>query len=634
MGDSVTDTATGYRIVSPELTVKAMRDSGYKNTAYALAELIDNSIDAEASLVEVFGCEMPTQDASHVRPRIDTIAVLDNGKGMDADTLRRALKFGDGRRGDRRRIGRFGMGLPNSSMSQCRKVEVWSWTNGAGNALYTYLALDEINKGLDDVPEPVHRRVPDEWQQLSEGLGETGSLVVWTELDRVQWYGAAATLRNTEELIGRVYRHYLNPDPDDPEAPTVDIRLVPVREGVVLDGVRYVQPNDPLYLMKSTCTREPFADKPMFMPFKMGNEQQPGAAHVSVPYKGQTHKVKIKASIARPEARRPDVDGHPWPANANPNVDAGRLPWGKHAKRNIGVSLVRQGRELDLDTSWAIGYDPVERWWGIEIDFPPELDDAFGVTNNKQNATHFSALANFDWESEAEADETFKAFKDRLAERGDPRLPLLELALYLQTKLLPAMRRQLKQQTVGARKKQKRHEDEATSKANDAINRRREEGHLGKTDQLDQQTQPEDKRKQQVDTLTGRHHIDKETAESLVDEDLAKGLRARWISSYQDSHAFFSIDLMAGMLQVIFNSKHPLHGELVAVLEDVPEGADTDDLRQRLTRAANTFKLLLFSWARMEDEIPSEKQREKIADARQDWGRYARDFIAGEDDDE
>ena len=34
-------------IIPPELAVKAMRDSGYKNTAYALAELIDNSVQAQ-----------------------------------------------------------------------------------------------------------------------------------------------------------------------------------------------------------------------------------------------------------------------------------------------------------------------------------------------------------------------------------------------------------------------------------------------------------------------------------------------------------------------------------------------------------------------------------------------------------
>ncbi|ACU34559.1 hypothetical protein Amir_0595 [Actinosynnema mirum DSM 43827] len=628
MGARVTSDDSNYRIVTPALTVKAMRDSGYKNTAYALAELIDNSIDAGATLVEVFACESPVQVSSRTRQRVETIAVLDNGKGMDSETLRRALKYGDGLGDDRKRIGRFGMGLPNSSMSQCTRVEVWSWTNGPGNALYTYLDLAEINDGRDAVPDPIHVQggVPEYWRDLSDGLlSDTGTLVVWRNLDRVNWYGAAATLKNTSELIGRVYRHFLHED-------KVDIRMAPVRDGEVVAGAYYAAPNDPLYLMKSTCAPTPFDDKPMFEPFNMGNENEPGVTYFPITVEGIEHKVKVRAAIARPEARRPDVADHPWPAGASPNKDAGNHPWGKHAGRNIGISLVRQGRELDLDSSWAIGYDPVERWWGVEVEFPPALDEIFGVTNNKQTATIFSSLAHFDWQAEAEADETFKAFKDRLAELGDPRLQLFDLALYLETKLLRTMRRQLKQQTVGRRKSKKRHDDEVTSKATDAVKRRRDEGHTGKTDQLEDGVTNQDKRQEQVDALTQRHHLDEDTAQSMVDEALEKDWRVRWISSYQDTHAFFSIDLMAGMLQVIFNNSHPLHDQLLAVLEEVPEDATDSDLKYRLRRAADTFKLLLFSWARMEDEIPNDRQREKIADARRDWGRYARDFIDGEAD--
>ncbi|MEU9091735.1 ATP-binding protein [Streptomyces sp. NPDC048428] len=623
----MTSEGNNYRIVSPSLTVKAMRDSGYKNTAYALAELIDNSIDAKAKLVEVFACESPVQVAARTSHRVETIAVLDNGTGMDAEALRRALKFGDGRGDDRKRIGRFGMGLPNSSMSQCTKIEVWSWTNGPGNAMYSYLDLEEINKGRDDVPAPEFDPLPEYWRNLSLGLGSTGTLVKWTNLDRVNWHGAAATLRNTSDIIGRAYRHYL-------DAGTVDIRMAPVRDGAVIDGEYYAAPNDPLYLMASTSTPKPFDEQPMFEPFNMGTEDQPGVAHFPIVVDGKQHVVKVRASIARPEARRPDIEGKPWPESAKATKDGGSQLWGKHARHNIGISLIRHGRELDLDSSWAIGYDPVERWWGIEIDFPPALDDVFGVTNNKQTATIFSSLAHFDWKSEAEADETFKAFKDRLADLGDPRLRLIDLALYLETKLLPAIRRQLRQQTVGNRKTKKRHDDAVNAKATDAVKRRSEDGHTGKTDDLAEGATPEHKRQEQFDALIQRHHLDEDTAQSLVDEALENDWRVRWISSYQDSHAFFSVDLMAGMLQVIFNERHPLHAHLLAVLEEVPEDATPDELRHRLDRAADTFKLLLFSWARMEDEIPSDRQREKIADARQDWGRYARDFIDGEDDGE
>jgi hypothetical protein len=46
------------------------------------------------------------------------LSVLDNGCGMDPTTLRQALRFGGSSRfNDRSGLGRFGIGLPNSSLS-------------------------------------------------------------------------------------------------------------------------------------------------------------------------------------------------------------------------------------------------------------------------------------------------------------------------------------------------------------------------------------------------------------------------------------------------------------------------------------------------------------------------------------
>ena len=44
---------TDPQIIPSRLAITAMRDSGYKNTAYALAELIDNAQQAGASRIEV-----------------------------------------------------------------------------------------------------------------------------------------------------------------------------------------------------------------------------------------------------------------------------------------------------------------------------------------------------------------------------------------------------------------------------------------------------------------------------------------------------------------------------------------------------------------------------------------------------
>ena len=42
-----------HDIVPAHLAIQAMRDNGYKNTAYAIAELIDNSIDGAGIIVQL-----------------------------------------------------------------------------------------------------------------------------------------------------------------------------------------------------------------------------------------------------------------------------------------------------------------------------------------------------------------------------------------------------------------------------------------------------------------------------------------------------------------------------------------------------------------------------------------------------
>ena len=80
---------------------------------------------------------------------------------------------------------------------------------------------------------------------------------------------------------------------------------------------------------------------------------------------GVKNDVTVRMSWARPETV--------------PNAgDRGSQPYGKHANKNTGVSIVREGRELDLDRGWTISYEPTERWWGIEVNFPSALDEIFG----------------------------------------------------------------------------------------------------------------------------------------------------------------------------------------------------------------------------------------------------------------
>ena len=443
-------------IMPAEYAVTALRDSGYKNTAYALAELIDNSQQAGAAYIEVL-CVQTRELISHrERSRLSKVAVLDDGSGMNAATLYMALQFGRGTYlDDRSGIGRFGIGLPNASISQARRVEVWSWQNGPDNALFTYIDVDEIKSAQQTkIPKPISQALPLEWRDMSEQISKSGTLVVWSKLDphRLTWKTAKATLANTERLVGRIYRRFILDD-------SIAIRLYAREESGEIVYDKYAAFDDPLYLNPSPLVPEPFDERPMFE-HVLDDEHK-------IAFNGSIHKVNVRYSIARQET----ID----------LVDSamkhrGQMPYGKHAGGNIGVSLLRAGRELMLDTGWCIGYDPRERWWGAEVEFPPALDEVFGVTNNKQGATHFAELATMDDKQLAEDDEEFRDVVNRLQEEGDPRGYLLPLQDSIK-RTLGQIRTKIGDQGSNRRKsRENRHEpDDVTGTVNDGWNQRSKE---------------------------------------------------------------------------------------------------------------------------------------------------------------
>ena len=109
--------------------IEKQRSSGYKSTVYALAEIVDNSIDAKAKKIDVHFCEKTILGHARAeRKRLHEIIVTDDGCGMTPSQLNSCLVFAEGSGSESGRIGTFGMGLPNSSISVCRKVEVYSRT--------------------------------------------------------------------------------------------------------------------------------------------------------------------------------------------------------------------------------------------------------------------------------------------------------------------------------------------------------------------------------------------------------------------------------------------------------------------------------------------------------------------------
>ena len=595
---------TDHPLVPTELAVKAMRDSGYRNTAYAVAELIDNAIQAGATSVELLCCEREVLVTQRTRRNIHQVAVLDNGSGMSMPVLNAALQFGNGEHlNDREGIGRFGMGLPSSSISQCRKVEVWTWQNGPDSALYSYIDLDDVDAGRQTtVPLPEIRPISSPWLEVGSSFGASGTLVVWSQLDRCMWKTAQAIIDNSQMLIGRMYRRFI-------KSGNVSIRMASFDE----DHPRrtsetYAKTNDPLYLIVPSSTPAPYDEEPMF-------RQDGDAWEITekVDFEGAIHEVTTRFTLAKEEVR------------SNPN-DAGRTPHGKHAKQNVGVSLIRAGRELELETSFVNMYDTRERWWGIEVEFPPSLDEVFGVTNNKQSARNFTDVAKtidslLDDEGESPA-----AVRQGLRANEDPREPLLEIANRIRMRLVQ-LRKIIEQQGKGNRQTRKRHtETSAEEVATSTTRRRQQEGHEGVSDSAEQM--PLSQREQEVATALAEGGYAENDAQLLAARAVGNDIKYLFAEQELEGRMFFTVSPIAGEVVIKLNMRHPAYKNLVEVLEEDPDEELTqEEAIARLRRAYDGLKLLLIAWSRFEEEILNDNRRAEIQDIRTDWGRYAWEYL-------
>ncbi|MGI6035981.1 MAG: ATP-binding protein [Limnochordia bacterium] len=590
--------------VPARLAIEAMRDNGYKNTAYAVAELIDNSIQAEAKCVHLLCAEAEERGLSRRVKRIREIAVLDNGTGMSASVLKTALQFGNGTRLDktnRTGIGRFGMGLPASSVSQCQRVEVWSWQNGVENALYTYLDVVEVKNGQDTVPEPEHKAIPRLWKDTGVAFGSSGTLVVWKRLDRMLWAKARTLIDNSELLIGRIYRKFLSQGKVE-----LHMKAFDIGNPKHFTISRLALPNDPLYLMSKTSCPEPFTNTPMFSLF--------GEPKIyTIEFDGRRHQVCVTYSYAKDEARAED--------------NAGSTPYGKHAAKNVGISIVRADRELDIDMSLVNSYDPRERWWGVEISFPPSLDELMGVTNNKQSARHLSSVLSM---VDNEIDEMLKSGKTlhqyigEMEDEEDPRAPLIRLANDIRNNLR-VIRQLIEQQRKGTRSPKKRYEDVGPERtATRLTDERKRMGYLGSSD--DDEKKPLEERTSAIAEELVVYGIDETTAQHLAANTISNNLKYLFIERPVETDAFFTVRPRGGAINIVLNTRHPAYDNLVEVISNDTTDCGPEELSQRLSKASRGLKLLLMAWARFEDEVIAER-KELAEEFRADWGRVAKYFL-------
>lgn len=179
--------------------MESLRDIGYDLPA-AVADLVDNSLDARAEHVQV--------DVEHDRDG-GWIRVADDGRGMTERELDEAMRYGSARHYTGGDLGHFGLGLKTASLSQCRRLTVATRSTVKGPMRIRRWDLDHVARtDAWSLERPTARECRD---ALVEPLvGSTGTVVLWEKLDRViggRRPGGEAAARRLEQVAGELREH-------------------------------------------------------------------------------------------------------------------------------------------------------------------------------------------------------------------------------------------------------------------------------------------------------------------------------------------------------------------------------------------------------------------------------------------
>lgn len=352
-------------LVQVDTALMSLRSSNF-DTPAAVGEPVDNALQAGANNIKIrlIEGERTVGKKQKPTPVVEQIAFSDDGSGMDHNVVKRALVLGFSTRyNSRQGMGRFGVGATLAGISQAKRLEMYSRNTASSEFLYSYIDLDEITNGdLKYMPEPRPAKIPQSFADMAPA--GTGTLVVWSKCDRLT-QGEDGTVNDLktvrEELLhwlSRTYRHFIDGG--------VRIQL----------NDTLIEPHDPLYVMTI----------PRFATDEKAEVLLDDQFDWDVPSDPTRHStVKIRMTLL-PEAWRLKRG---W---GNPDRTQTRE---RRIHENEGISILRAKREIFygiLPRFYPSAVEEIDRWFGIEIAFDPELDECFRVKNVKKGAEPVEGL--------------------------------------------------------------------------------------------------------------------------------------------------------------------------------------------------------------------------------------------------
>lgn len=219
--------------------VESLRYLGYGNYE-AIADLVDNAIDAEARHISIRVQQRNNQPQ---------ISIADRGTGMTKDVLDQAMRLGSQTTRDLNSdLGRFGMGLVTASLSVAKKCHVITRSEeGCWSSAWDVdevVAQNAFVKHLDTATS-------EEIELLSAEIGgeSTGTLVILTKCDNLSNRNTSAFASILKHHIGRIHRYFIEAGREFRINDEVIAAIDPLQLGdpateVVIDDVFPVSVND------------------------------------------------------------------------------------------------------------------------------------------------------------------------------------------------------------------------------------------------------------------------------------------------------------------------------------------------------------------------------------------------------
>lgn len=346
----------GSGLVDEKMLAESMRSVRYKDEAHAAGDIIDNAIEAGASQIHVV---FRTEGNA-----VKEIAFIDDASGIDSSFLPHATKWGgssnDGRRNT---FGRFGFGLPSASVNRGRKFDVISRVDSAEPFRAVTVDLDNLvsKNNLVQLPKVDERPLPD-WvaAHLASTRGDgkptfrggedaARTVVIWSKLDRLEWKNRLTAAARFKEHLGITYASWLA---------VVDIMV----DGAPVEAVDvlFTTPGFRYYDIEGFPKAEPHSS----IEFTVSDAD------------GVQHPVTVRFSLLSKAA---------YAATASP-TGRGRPAKVRQRIRSDynGFFVTRNGRFIELAKPSLVNWSVYARQVGVALDFPPALDELFGVTPDKQ----------------------------------------------------------------------------------------------------------------------------------------------------------------------------------------------------------------------------------------------------------